>query len=421
MSASDCGEFPTDESCVPCAPMEAVSGLWAKTQQGDNTQYHPLLCHLADVAAVAEALWDESLPVASRMFLCEGLGLTSEKAARAWVTFLAGLHDLGKASPAFQAKSAERKAVLEAQGFAFPLGAKAYHGSVSAKTIGDLLVSPPSPFSPTGSDTAKRLGIAIGGHHGILPTASDLRPDRLDMRELGEELWPCARAELFRHLADFTAVPGDEAPCVSGEQTTAVMLILAGLTSVADWIGSDDEHFPYAPVCGDFVQYGELARARAREALRQLGWLDWRPTGGEAPFSVLFPEIEQPRPMQDAVVQLADDLEAPGFVLIEAPTGEGKTEAAFYLADHWSRALGQSGCYVAMPTQATANAMLGRFQMYLRAAYPDQTVNLHLLHGQAVLSDEYQQLQHIRQVHDDDGSGGGEVLARGWFTSRRWR
>jgi len=123
--------------------------------------------------------------------------------------------------------------------------------------------------------------------------------------------------------------------------------------------------------------------------------------------------------MQDAVVQLADELHAPGFVLIEAPTGEGKTEAAFYLADHWNRALGQRGCYVAMPTQATANAMLGRFQDYLQAAYPDQTVNLHLLHGQAALSDEYQQLQHIRQVHDDDESGAGEVVARGWFTYRK--
>ncbi len=419
MSAGDFEEFPSGRHCAPREPTEAVFALWAKTQQGATTQYHPLLCHLFDVAAVAEALWDESLPAATRRFLCEALGLTSQEAARTWVAFLAGLHDLGKASPAFQAKSAERKAVLEAQGFTFPPGAKAYHGLVSAKTIGDLLTSPPFSLSPIANKTAKSFGTAIGGHHGILPTASDLRPDRLDMRELGEEPWPGTRAELFRHLADFTGVPDDEAPCVSAEQMTTVMLLLAGITSVADWIGSSDEHFPYAPACDDLLQYGELARQRAREALRQLGWLDWQPTGGEAPFSVLFPEIAQPRPMQDAVVKVADELHAPGFVLIEAPTGEGKTEAAFYLADHWSRALGQRGCYVAMPTQATANAMLGRFQDYLQAAYPDQTVNLHLLHGQAVLSDEYQQLQHIRQVHDEDGSSAGEVVARGWFTYRK--
>ncbi len=353
MSAGDFREFPSGGPCAPCEPMEAMFALWAKTQQGETTQYHPLLCHLLDVAAVAEALWSQSLPAGTRRFLCEALGLTSQDAARAWVTFLAGLHDLGKASPAFQAKSAERKAVLEAQGFAFPLGAKAYHGLVSAKVIRDLLMSPPFSLSPIARTTAKGLGIAIGGHHGILPTDSDLRPDRLDMRELGEEPWPCARAEFFRHLADFTGVPDDESPCVSKEQMTTVMLLLAGITSVADWIGSDDEHFPYAPACHDLLQYGELARQRAREALRQLGWLDWQPTGGEAPFSVLFPDIEQPRPMQDAVVQLADELQVSGFVLIEAPTGEGKTEAAFYLADHWNRALGQS-------SQTTGTAHSGK-------------------------------------------------------------
>ncbi len=419
MSVGDFGEYFNDGSRIPTPPMEIVFGLWAKTQQCGDTQYHPLLCHMLDVTSVAEALWDENLPAATKVFLCDALGLASHNAARTWVTFFAGLHDLGKASPAFQAKSAERKTVLEAQGFTFPLGAKAYHGSVSAKTIGDLLTNPPFPLSPIASNTAKGFGIAIGGHHGILPTGSDLRPDRLDTRELGEAPWLLARTELFRYLAGFTGVIGGESPCVGTQQMTPVMLLLAGLISVADWVGSSHEHFPYAPGCDDFVQYGELARQKAREALRQLGWVDWQPAGGEASFSVLFPEIRRPRPMQDAVVQLTGDLKASGFVLIEAPTGEGKTEAAFYLADHWNRILEQKGCYVAMPTQATANAMLGRFQKYLRAAYPDQTVNLHLIHGQAALSDEYQQLQHIGQVYDDDGSGVGEVVARGWFTYRK--
>jgi CRISPR-associated endonuclease/helicase Cas3 len=80
--------------------------LWGKTgdRQADGTwPVHPLLCHMLDVEAVAQALWHEVLPAAARRGLAEGLRIEEEDAGR-WVAFWAGLHDLGKVSPAFQAK-----------------------------------------------------------------------------------------------------------------------------------------------------------------------------------------------------------------------------------------------------------------------------------------------------------------------------
>ncbi len=40
--------------------------------------------------------------------------------------------------------------------------------------------------------------------------------------------------------------------------------------------------------------------------------------------------------------------------------GEGKTEAAMFLADYWAATQQQQGCYFALPTQATSNQMFGR-------------------------------------------------------------
>ncbi len=54
--------------------------------------------------------------------------------------------------------------------------------------------------------------------------------------------------------------------------------------------------------------------------------------------------------MQQAVIDLAESLNEPALVIIEAPTGTGKTEAALYLADRWATACQQRGLYVAMPT-----------------------------------------------------------------------
>lgn len=59
--------------------------------------YHPLICHMTDVAAVTLAMWDLVLPASSRALLSAGMGL-SEVDAREWVAFIAGCHDLGKAN-----------------------------------------------------------------------------------------------------------------------------------------------------------------------------------------------------------------------------------------------------------------------------------------------------------------------------------
>src|ERR1700726_4506720 len=85
------------------APNESFLVLWAKIE-GDvvsGSRFHPLICHMIDVAAIADTLWHHVLSGAMKSGLAEGLQL-SEADAGAWVPFIAALHDLGKASPAFQ-------------------------------------------------------------------------------------------------------------------------------------------------------------------------------------------------------------------------------------------------------------------------------------------------------------------------------
>jgi CRISPR-associated endonuclease/helicase Cas3 len=112
----------------------------------------------------------------------------------------------------------------------------------------------------------------------------------------------------------------------------------------------------------------------------------------------------------------------PGLVIIEAPMGEGKTEAALYLADRWGSEADQRGCYVAMPTQATANAMFSRFGRYLSVRYPHGATQLSLVHGQALLSAHYRELLNLSQVYDQEGAqqvDEGAVVASEWFTFRK--
>ncbi|MFE4088878.1 CRISPR-associated endonuclease Cas3'', partial [Streptomyces sp. YIM B13502] len=84
---------------APCACPDPR--LWGK-QHGLERAY-PVMCHLLDVAAVFGVLWDVLLSAAARERFAEQLAL-DEKACRAVLSFWAGLHDLGKITPVFQAQ-----------------------------------------------------------------------------------------------------------------------------------------------------------------------------------------------------------------------------------------------------------------------------------------------------------------------------
>ena len=84
--------------------------FWAKTGKGDfcegSPQYHPVICHLADTAAVAMQIVGEYLSDAAIATLERGLGLKGKSLVKC-CGFLAGCHDLGKVSPAFQFQVSE--------------------------------------------------------------------------------------------------------------------------------------------------------------------------------------------------------------------------------------------------------------------------------------------------------------------------
>src|SRR5262249_49072623 len=97
--------------------------LWAKL--GDATwpeEFHPVLCHLVDVAAVALRLWDCVFRPRFRGWIAGRLGL-DEGDCRRWLAFWAGAHDIGKVAACFQDRNDARTRALKerlcAAGFPF--------------------------------------------------------------------------------------------------------------------------------------------------------------------------------------------------------------------------------------------------------------------------------------------------------------
>lgn len=391
--------------------MEANLLLWAK-KSDDSDDHYPLLFHMLDTAAVCGEIWDMCLQKSAQQFMSKELAVPPESAMQ-WVSFLAGLHDIGKASPGFQSKSVAARQELEKLGFDFQGVRDIPHGIVSACVLPELLQG----------KLSSQLAVVLGGHHGVFPNSEEMHRWR---RHLGTGKWQQVRQALFHNLGELCGIK--DLPAPSSEPGNAFYMFLAGLVSVADWIASNEIYFPYKT---DLTVDGHLdyAKGQALEALDKLGWTGWKPALTEANVQELFPFIKDVRPLQQEAITLANAIsDRPGLVIIEAPMGEGKTEAAIYLADNWVKCLGQKGYYFALPTMATSDQMFGRVENYLKIRYPGDRVNFMLLHGHAALSAEFETLKdkfEVQNVNTDDNSDltydrmTAGVVASEWFTHRK--
>lgn len=102
-------------------------------------------------------------------------------------------------------------------------------------------------------------------------------------------------------------------------------------------------------------------------------------------YEDLFPAFAVPgtslRPLQKTMIQVVSEHRKPDLIIIEGEMGSGKTETALYAAMNIMNTCGKQGIYYALPTGATAEAMLPRLQQMQDTAGLFQDVSLRLLTG----------------------------------------
>jgi len=396
---------------------DKAAALWAKTGAYSRTpgmqagDWHPLVCHVLDSAAAASYLWDSFLAPAARAWLSSSLG--GDTSARAAVCWLAGLHDWGKATPLFQSQSrvhaeAVRRAGLDVSGQALPQ--RPGHAHVSAHLLRSHLEVAGWPEA----DAAWPACI-VGGHHGVFPPAG-WRRDKPSADVMGGAEWEFARREFPSVLC---AIAGAGLGRPLRPPPLAAQLTLAGLVILADWLASTERLFPYE--CGFSPAYPAEAEARAGRIPVETGLRGfWNPalTGAADPQHLMADRFggKEARPVQLAAYEAARAGQGPGLLLIEAPMGEGKTEAALLAAEVIGARAGANGLFVGLPTQATADQMFGRVTGWLAAQPGEVTVTL--AHGRAGRNEAYQRLMPEAVGIGEHDAG---VTASQWLAGRKRR
>lgn len=397
MSATAEGRFDT------LSP--AARGIWAKSGEPLG---HGLLAHMLDVAAVAERLLAREAS-AGLLWAARAFEMPSANAPR-WLASLVGLHDIGKAIPGFQAKWPDGRHADESAGLVFPHSLRDVdrHDLASAFELQRMLS--PLVGSP---GRAKALAAAAAAHHGYVFDAQEVQRAR---RPGEPALWRAARQEIFdAYLATLVPHPSTTRTLPSLQ----AMAWLAGLTSIADWIGSNIEWFPAGERDATLAGHHARALEQAEEALQAIGWpcehaLLSVPAGTDDLVARIVgaPGL-QARPLQQATDRLLANPTEPVLLIVEAPMGEGKTEAALLAHLRLQAALGHRGLYIGLPTQATGNAMFDRTCSFLREFGRELPLDIQLAHGGALLDDR---LVELRGIH---GEGGDNVRSSVWFSQRR--
>lgn len=402
--------------------------LWGKTDRDAGEEWLPLYVHMSDSALVAEKIWDEWLPEGTREIIASNFNGDATLAKRVTV-LLAGIHDLGKATPVFQSKPITYAPNADNNSMAWipeQVGLTVGHfdnpNNPTHPMAGEFLLERYLIDIGWSKNIARSYASVVGSHHGKPPDerklgelekSEDIIPKRLG---IFDEQWMQVHRELIEYVADIAEVDTQTFARLGMIQLSPQTgVLLTAITIMADWIASNSEDslFPLIGVraddddCRTEILSRSGLRARAE---RGWGMVDlpsaWRPEllpdlnsdqKADAFFEQRFklPDGAHPRPVQETIIELCGMVKEPGIVVLEAPMGEGKTEAALAAAEILGQRTGRGGVCVALPTMATTDAMFSRVLSWLDSL-PQQgeetEKSLWLAHGKAQLNDDFRRL-----------------------------
>jgi len=354
---------PHDSIDQAAGPKPDYFRYWGKADRNYDRapEWHPLVYHCLDVAACGHALLGYRPAYMENLVRLTGL---PDEIVRPWLVYLLAIHDGGKFGDGFQIHRPDLVATLQGRS-----GLNA--GGERHDTLGYVLAERYllDWLGVNGRDRdlvdlALPWIAAVTGHHGHPSKNLDYGQCCLLLRGhfpplVGEDArsFVCDTAELL--LPEGFAFPTPEAGLAERYQHAS--WLVAGLTVVADWLGSNTHWFPYRTPDLSLAEYWEtVAMPQASHAIEDSGLVPAAATPTPRVRS-LFPALEKlPLTSLQRYAETIDIGDGPQVFVLEDLTGAGKTEAALTLAARLMAAGCGQGVYLALPTMATADAMFDR-------------------------------------------------------------
>ena len=385
--------------------------VWAKSgYDPESRRWLPLWLHLLDSAALAGHLAEHWLAptvqdLIEREFADSASGLAPVDEFCLLASWTAGVHDVGKCTPAFSCQ------VTSLDDRMAEVGLRHEHVDTNERRklphalAGHLILE--SWFTDEHDwefDPAQALASVVGAHHGIPPRDGDINCGRVHEHLLGDKAWAATQRELLELVTARTGA-GPLLPGWGRHRWSQPFLVeLSGLVIVADWLASTESYFPHLHLDDDGLDHlapdahdERVATGRSRLEIP----VPWHPRDeGADPDVLLTQRFDLPggaraTDVQARTLEAARTMELPGMLIVEESTGGGKTEAALMAAEVLAARTGRAGVLFALPTQATTDAMFSRELSWLERIEEAYTAGgapsdfaVQLVHGRARLNEE---------------------------------
>jgi len=333
--------------------------------------------------------------------LSEWMGIAPDQVPWA-LAYVFSLHDIGKAHPSFQIPNRAAAVPWRERGFAEAcvLSPERFRHEEYSYLVLKRLWEHGAAFP--GKDWKTFATTARLHHQG---------KGKSDNRNEIPEMWHEIQDDVERRMRSLFL--REERPAALRNLDALGVLVTAALI-LSDWVASSRD-FGDSDGDMDDASYLSWARRRAKEVLSKFGLISDAPYAfpGDVEFCAFWPEIPRKgmRPLQELAERLGS---VPALLtIIEGPMGEGKTEAALYIAGQLCRIFGKRGVYVALPTSATSNQMYGRVRKMLEL---HGAGGVRLLHSAAWLLDERTPGADIRSEDAEQASDWLRPLRRGMLS-----
>jgi len=408
---------------INLSPM--AQSIWAKkSNKNGSLLWLPLAVHMSDSALVARKLWNQWLSDGVRQAITEGIQNGNDTIARNLFMLLAGVHDLGKATPVFQVKKTfplnrELDERIEEKIKAAGLPLRPFYEFINANKTPHALATQALLLK---LGCPENVAVVLGSHHGKPPNL--LASGRYEsyafnyhLETEGKEEWTFVQLELLDFVLRISGFPDIRTlPNINLKS----QVLLSALVIMADWIASNEEYFPYISLNdkAEFLDYKE----RSDEAWDSL-YLPYPWEAGNGWMSIdLYNErfgFNKPNTMQSAVAETAAVITKPGIFVLEAPMGSGKTEAALACAEIFADKTSRSGVFFALPTQATSDGILPRMLQWINRLEADDLHTIELAHGKAQFNRDIQSLRFLEGSSSIGEDEDISAFVHQWFEGQK--
>ena len=400
--------------------------LAAKSDRQGGGRWLPLSIHLLDTAGIMRKLIEEWLPESLR----RAVGLSESELLSAAV-YVALVHDIGKASIAFESIVTQsdrnlREYVQAMTGIRIPQAdtidqtarRETRHTICGAAILKEQLECP---------DWVVQI---VGAHHGETLESCQWIVMEFYFEDRGDAVYGKKDRRLFQSAWDewnrfameysgFSSVNAFLQLSVPGQ------FLLTGILIMADWLASNTLLFPLITLeeTRAFSFTGEEERVDA--AWKKVDF----PSGWKPSVSRMTGELFEsrfhfpPNGMQRMTTEAFSTNPSAGLWILESPMGSGKTEAALALAELLAGERGEGGLFFGLPTQATADAIFERLMAGWTQKEAEESggvLSVRLAHSTADLNKTVQALEQAENTSSaTDEDAPPDLRLHPWFDGRK--